>query len=219
MRKLALLSLVLLACGSALFGKTVVFWQQGFPTVASQPLSRDTLLKALDDREVVFAGLAELKDAATWKDADLFVLPYGSAVPADAWNSIKNYLRGGGNLLVLGGEAFRVPVTAANGKFIPGRPQDSYARELGFLHSYEVPVPSGSHFAWKYGYSFLHAPEIRARRFFATEGRLDGFGYMMDSEGEAVAAPVVVKDHTNIALPAEAMLGSRIVLLDFAPEP
>jgi len=219
MRKVVLLSLLLIACVSTLAAKTVVFWQDGFPTVSSQSLSRDTLRNALDDRQVVFAGLAELKNEATWKDADLFVLPYGSAVPAEAWNNIKNYLRGGGNLLVLGGEAFRVPVTAANGKFIPGRPQDSYARELGFLHSYEVPVPSGSHFAWKFGYSFLHAPEIRARHFFATEGGLDGFGYTMNAEGEAVAAPVVVKDHVDIALPADEMLGSRIVLLGFDPEP
>src|SRR5271166_1482749 len=76
MRKFALLSFLLLAWGSTLFGKTIVFWQEGFPTVASQPLSRDTLLKALDDGDVVFAGIAELKDAATWKDADLLVLPY-----------------------------------------------------------------------------------------------------------------------------------------------
>src|SRR5208337_2797222 len=73
-------------------------------------------------------------------------------------------------------------------------------------------------FSWRDGYSFLHAPVIRARRFFATEGRLEGFGYMVDAEGERVAAPVVVKDHTNVALPPEAMLGSRMVLLDFEPE-
>ena len=163
MRKLALLFLLVLACTSTLFAKTLVFWQDGFPTVASQPLSRDVLLKALDDRDVVFAGLAELKDTATWKDADLFVLPYGSAVPTDAWPAIRSYLRDGGNLLVLGGQALRVPVTLADGKFIQSRSQDTYARELGFRHSYPVPVPSGSHFAWRFGYSFLHAPVIRAR--------------------------------------------------------
>jgi len=219
MRKLALLFLLVLACTSTLFAKTLVFWQDGFPTVASQPLSRDVLLKALDDRDVVFAGLAELKDTATWKDADLFVLPYGSAVPTDAWPAIRSYLRDGGNLLVLGGQALRVPVTLADGKFIQSRSQDTYARELGFRHSYPVPVPSGSHFAWRFGYSFLHAPVIRARSFFTTEGRLEGLGYMMDPEGAAVAAPVVVQDHTNVALPPEEMLGSRVVLLDFDPEP
>jgi hypothetical protein len=218
MRKLALLCLFLLACDSSLLAKTVVFWQDGFPTVSSKALSRDTLVKAVGEGNVVFAGIAELKDAAIWKDADLLVLPYGSAVPADAWRSIKSYLRDGGNLLVLGGEALRVPVLVADGKFIQSRAQDTYARELGLRHSYEVPVPAGSHFAWRLGYSFLQALGIHARRFFATEGRLEGFGYMMSSEGTAVAAPVVVKDHTNIALPPEEMLGSRVVLLDFEPQ-
>jgi len=221
MRKFALLSVFLLFSGSALCAKTLIFWQNGFPTVSSQPLSRDVLIKTLDDPGAVFAGLAELKDAATWKDVDLFVLPYGSAVPTDAWAAIMNYLRDGGNLLVLGGQALRVPVTAtADGQsFVESRPQDTYARELGFYHTYQVPVPGGSHFAWKFGYSFLSALTIPARSFFAIEGRLEGLGYMMNSEGVAVAAPVVVKDHTNVALPPEAMLGARVVLLDFEPEP
>jgi hypothetical protein len=219
MRKFALLFLFLLARSSTLLAKTVVFWQEGFPTVSSQSLSPDTLLKALDDPNVVFAGIVELKDATTWKGTDLFVLPYGSAVPVDVWSNIKIYLRDGGNLMVLGGEALRVPVTLVDGRFIESRAQDTYPRELGLRHSYEVPVPSGSHFSWRSGYSFLQAPVIRAGRFFATEGRLEGFGYMMDSAGAAVAAPVVVKDHTNIAAPPEEMLGSRVVLLDFEPGP
>lgn len=219
MRKLALLSVLLLACNSALLAKTVVFWQDGFPTVSSQPLSREMLLKALDDHEVVFAGVTELKDATTWKDADLFVLPYGSAVPTDAWAAIKDYLREGGNLLVMGGQALRVPVAAtADGKFVQSRAQDTYSRELGFRHTYEVPVSAGSHFAWRFGYSFLPALAIRARHYFTIEGRLEGLGYMIDAEGTAVAAPVVAKDHTNVALPPEEMLGSRMVLLDFDPE-
>ncbi len=219
MRNLALLSFLLLFWSSAVPAKTVVFWQDGFPTVASQPVSREALVKALGDREIIFAGVAELKDAAAWKDVDLFVLPYGSAVPADSWASIKSYLRDGGNLLVLGGEAFRVPVTTVGGKFVQSPPQDTYARELGFEHCYEVPVSSGSHFAWREGYSFLQAPQIHARRFFTTEGHLEGFGYMMDAAGERVAAPVVVEDRESFSLPPQAMLGSRIVLLDFEPEP
>jgi hypothetical protein len=220
MCKLALLFVSLLVCGPVVSGKTLVFWQDGFPTVSSQPLSRDVLIKALDERGAAFAGLAELKDAATWKDVDLFVLPYGSAVPADAWASIMSYLRDGGDLLVLGGQALRVPVTVtADGKFTQGRPQDTYARELGFYHTYQVPVPSGSRFAWKFGYSFFPSLAIRARSFFTIEGRLEGLAYMVNPEGALVAAPVVVKDRTNVALPPEAMLGSRVVLLDFEPEP
>jgi hypothetical protein len=219
MRKFALLFVLLVFCNSGLFGKTLVFWQEGFPAVSSQPLARDELLKALNDPEVVFAGIAELKDAATWKEVDLFVLPYGSAVPTDAWAAIRSYLRDGGNLLVLGGQALRVPVTAtADGKFVQSRLQNTYSRELGFQNTYQVPVPSGSHFTWRFGYSFLPALAVRARSYFTIEGRLEGLGYMIDAEGAAVAAPVVVKDRTNVALPPEEMLGSRVVLLDFEPE-
>lgn len=219
MCKFALLFVSLLVCASVVSGKTLVFWQEGFPTVLSQPLSRDVLLKALDDPAASFGGIAELKDAATWKDVDLFVLPYGSAVPTDAWAAILGYLRDGGNLLVLGGQALRVPVTAdANGKFAQDRPQDTYMRELGLYHTYQVPVPSGSHFAWRLGYSFFPNLTIRARSFFTLEGRLEGLGFMVNAEGTLVAAPVVVKDRTNVALPPEAMLGSRAVLLDFEPE-
>ena len=219
MRKFALLFLLLFVYSPTAFPKTIVFWQEGFPTIASQPLSRDALLKAFGDPQVIFAGIAELKDAATWKDADLFVLPYGSAVPTEGWAAIRSYLRDGGNLLVLGGQALRVPVTAgADGKFVQSRPQDTYSRELGLEHTYQVPVPSGSHFAWRLGYSFLPALSIRAKSYFTIEGRLEGLGYMISSEGAAVAAPVVVKDRTNVALPPEEMLGSRMVLLDFEPE-
>lgn len=219
MRKLLMLFLVLSLYNAPLSAKTVVFWQDGFPTVSSQPLSRDTLRKALGERDVVFAGIAELKDAAAWKDVDLFVLPYGSAVPTEAWAAIESYLRDGGNLLVLGGQALRVPVTAENGKFAQAQEQDTYARELGLRHSYEVPVPPGSHFAWRFGYSFLPALAVRARRYFTVEGRLEGLGYMIDSQGTATAAPVIVQDHTNVALPPEEMLGARVVMLDFEPEP
>ena len=33
--------------------KTVVFWQEGFPTVASQPVTRDALVRALADADTV----------------------------------------------------------------------------------------------------------------------------------------------------------------------
>ncbi len=81
-----------------------------------------------------------------------------------------------------------------------------------------MPRLEGAKFAWKNGYSFLRAPEIRARRFFALEGRLNGLGYMVNSEGVEVASPVVVSDHTSLGSRANSMTGSRIAMLDFEPE-
>jgi hypothetical protein len=203
--------------GSPALGKVVIFWQEGFPTVASQPVSRATLAQTLGGTPV-FAGIDGLRNPATLAGADLLVLPYGSATPVDAWSNILGYLRAGGNVLVIGGQAFRVPVTAAGGKFTEGPPQDAFAREVNFRHTYEVPRKDGARFAWKLGYTFLRTPEIRARRLFTIQGGLSGLGYLVDSAGDEVAAPVVVSDHAR-SWQQDPMFGARIVLLDFEPEP
>src|SRR5208283_1432597 len=70
----------------------------------------------------------------------------------------------------------------------------------------------------KPGYAFLPTPAVRARRFFAIQGGLDGLGYMVNPDGVRFAAPVVVADH-NRAWQQDPMLGARIVMLDFEPEP
>src|ERR1039457_4023237 len=100
MRKLAVTLFLALAVSLPGFAKVVVFWQPGFPTVASQPVSRDALVKALDGMDPVFAGLDGLRDTATLNGADLLVLPYGSAFPAEAWSGIQAYVRAGGNVAV-----------------------------------------------------------------------------------------------------------------------
>jgi len=210
----ALLVLVSVLLPSPLRAKIVVFWQPGFPTVASQPMQRATLEQALDGMDPQFLDLKALNDSAALSDTDLLVLPYGSAVPTGAWKAIDSYLHAGGNLLVLGGQPLHVPVSEAGAEFVAASPQDTFARMLDFSHTYEVPVPAGAHFAWKLGYDFPQTPQVRARRFFAVEGRLNGLGYMLDSEGGRTAAPVIVADH---AFGAEH--GSRVVALDFDPEP
>src|ERR1039458_4304090 len=196
--------------------KVVVLWQPGFPTVASQPIDRASLDKALTGLEPVFEDEATLAAPETLSNADLLVLPYGSSVPVEAWKSIERYLDAGGNLLVIGGQPLRVPVNLANRQYVAASPQDTYSRALGFRHTYEVPVGKDAAFHWRQGYSWLPKLEVKAQRFFAVEGRLDGLGYMTDSAGQLVAAPVIVSDHLG---GDHRMLGSRIVALDFDPQP
>jgi len=206
--------LFMLLCSVA-YGKTVVLWQPGFPAIASETPDRATLGKALDGMDSVFADIATLNDSHTLADADLLVLPYGSAAPVDAWKSIQHYLDAGGNLLVLGGQPLRVPVSLRDGSYQPGRPQDSYSRILGLRHTYEVPVGTDSSFVWRNGYATGPMLQVKAKRFFAVEGRLNGLGYMKDPSGLRVAAPVIVSDHDS----GDSMLGSRFVALDFDPQP
>jgi hypothetical protein len=194
--------------------KVVVFWQPDFPTIASQPVERSALERALSEMDTVFADVDSLKQPVTLDHAELLILPYGSAVPVDAWKSINLYLHSGGNLLVLGGQPLRVPVLSTDGKFEATRPQDTYARALDFRHTYEVPVPADAQFAWKPGYALGAPPRLRAKRFFTMEGHLNGLGYMSDSTGLLAAAPVIVADYS-----LGPMMGSRVVALDFEPEP
>jgi hypothetical protein len=198
---------------ATLLAKTVVFWQPGFPTVASQPVDHSSLLQALNGTDAQFADVDTLNESTTLSGADLLVLPYGSAVPVDAWKAIEDYLHEGGDLLILGGQPLRVPVTRTNGGFVEAAPQDSYSRVIDFRHTYEVPVPSDAHFAWRNGYDLSQTPQIHAHKFFAVEGRLDGLGYMVDSTGMLVAAPLIVSDHSF-----GPMRGSRVVALDFDPD-
>ena len=202
-----------LLCSSPIFSQTAVFWQPGFPTIASQPVSRASITTSLDGMNPSFLDLAALKYSDALAKTNLLLLPYGSAIPVDAWKAINAYLERGGNLLILGGQALRVPVTQAGANFIQGRPQDTYLRALGMQHTYEVPVHEDARFEWKPGYAFGAIPQIKAEKFFTMEGHLNGLGYMIDTSGTLVAAPVIVFDRTNHG----TMPASRIVILDFQP--
>jgi Beta-galactosidase len=212
--RIALTFAVLALLPVSMFAKVVVFWQPGFPTVGSEPIDRQALTRALDGMDASFADLNALKTAGALDQADLLVLPYGSAVPVDAWSAVERYLHGGGSLLILGGQPLQVPVVQSGERFEPLRAQNSYAGEISFRNTYEVPVAAGAQFKWRDGYALGAAPRVRARTFFAAEGHLDGLGYMADKEGLLVAAPVIAADHTE-----GPMAGSRIVAIDFDPEP
>ncbi len=193
---------------TSLHAKVVVFAEPAFPTVDSQPVSQATLTMALGS-DAVFVGIDALNQPNTLQGADLLVLPYGSAVPVAAWSAIETYLHGGGNLLILGGQPLHVPVAGHAAEFHQEFPQDTFARTLDFRHTYAIPGVDGGMFFWRDGYDFLPKVSIRAQRFFAVEGHLNGLGYVKDASGDTVAAPVIDSDHS----------GGRIVALDFDPQP
>ena len=116
----SLFSAVVLILGSAVStpANTVVFWQEGFRTIASQPVPHDILSNALIGTNLRFTGIDGFRDLATLARADLVLFPYGSAVPVDVWSAIHGYLRRGGNPLILGGKPLRVPGRFADGKFM-----------------------------------------------------------------------------------------------------
>lgn len=212
MRSFCLAVLLAVFLVPALHAKTVVFSEAGFPTTGSQPVPRAALTAALGP-EATFTGVSGLKGGAL-KGADLLVLPYGSSVPVAAWPEIAAYLRGGGNLLVIGGQPLEVPVAGEAGEFRAEQAQATYSRAVGFENTYVVPaIASGARFAWRRGYGFLPKTAVRAEKFYAVEGGLNGLGYMVDEGGNRAAAPVIVADRMR-----GPMRGARIVALDFDPQ-
>lgn len=199
------------------YGKVVVFWQDGFPTLESQPLTQTTLEKALEGWQPVFANLEELSRQETLRDAELLVLPYGSAVPAEGWAAIRRHLEAGSSLLVLGGRALSIPVHRTSGGFVAGRESEAYARTIGIEHTYEAPLTPNLKFAWK-DLTFTGG-EVRARRVFVLEGDNHGLAYLLNAAGERVATPVVAAEFLQLEGEAAALRGARVVALDFDPEP
>ncbi len=206
MRPIAVLVLAA-AVAPILSGRTIVFWQDGFPQAESTAVTRETIEAALAPDKTVFSGAAALARSETLEGADLLVMPYGSAFPVEAWEAVSAYLRRGGNLLVVGGRPLRVPVTAEGQTFRAGGAVDEYERAVGIVHSYVAPAADGT-FSWRDGFQFWPTPAVRARRVFVLEGRLNGLGYLEDGQGEKRGAPVVTMDRW----------GGRWVLLDFEPD-
>jgi hypothetical protein len=112
-----------------------VFRAPGFPTVDAPEIPAAVLDEALAGLPFAIvdspAGLAERLQR---RDADVLVLPYGSAFPLEAWPAIRRYLKAGGGLVVLGGAPFEQPVRQAAGDppsgFVLGSRQPSFARDL-----------------------------------------------------------------------------------------
>jgi hypothetical protein len=82
--------------------KVVVFSEPGFPSADSAAPTQPQLQAAFAG--ATFASTSQLPAALA--DADLLVMPYGSAWPEAQWQPILEYLDRGGNLLVLGGKPF-----------------------------------------------------------------------------------------------------------------
>jgi len=217
MRTIAKIILALCISISAAYGKVVVFWQDGFPTLESQPVPQETLRNALDGLQPEFTSLDELIKPATLHGAELLVLPYGSAVPTDAWAAVQEYLQAGGNLLVLGGRPLTIPVRKERGGFVADRATTAYSRSIGVEHTYEAPLGTGLKFVWRD--ATFSGGDVAAKRVFVIEWVSRGLGYLQNASGERVAAPVVATDFSRSEGEGRGPAGTRVVVLGFEPEP
>lgn len=211
-----------LAIATSLSAKVIVFWQDKFPTVESEAPPRQVLEQALAAMQPVFAGVDDLGKPETLQGADLLVLPYGSAFPAEAWARIQQFIRAGGHVLNLGGRPFFAPVRRDQGAFVAGPLQNTYARSIGIRHSYQAPRTDFSSFSWGEDHGFLAKTEVRARRAFVLIGGGRGLGYLLDGKGERVAAAAITRESASAGRGGRggrSAPGARQVYASFDPEP
>jgi hypothetical protein len=190
----------------------VVFYDAGFPSADSPTVSSETLHAAFSNAE--FADAQQLASALGKSEANLLVMPYGSAYPEAAWPAILGYLDRGGNLLVLGGKPFtragystglgwqlRAPSVAASLElFIHDYQETPGSESLTFGPNHEVQ-PEVSSFHWKRAFSpVLRLSVVEKYHDGGTTGDEDfdlttlAWG---SKDGHKLGAPIFEIDHNQ----------------------
>ena len=121
--------------------RAAVFQAPGFPAADAPAIDDATLAAALSGLPIDTidspAGLASRLKRA---DHDVLVLPYGSAFALEAWAAIRDFVKEGGGLVVLGGAPFHQPVRQEKGAYVLGHRQPTWAHELLIGPSDELEV-------------------------------------------------------------------------------
>ena len=198
------------------FAGTVVFVEKNFPSAENGAISRAALERAFSAFNPRFLGLDDLQKENALAEGDLLVVPYGSAFPADAWETVRRQLDHG-DLLILGGRPFFVPVFRDSGRWRVEPPSNRYARTAGIEHSYAVPQQGPWTFQWDEDAPFFQGGGISPRKVFVNAGhggRYRGLGFLVDTRGNRLAAPLVAED-----LVGRGLVPRRRVYLSFDAEP
>ena len=210
-RSLFLLLICLLAANAAQAAEhVVVFFEPGFSAADSAPVSEAQLRAGFSGAS--FAGAAQL--SAALADADLLVMPYGSAYPEAQWKPILEYLDRGGNLLSLGGKPFtRAAYRDAAGWHLRA-PSVAASLEL-LIHDYqETPGSNGlkfdanpdvfpalPEFSWKHAFSpVLRLSVVQKYHRDGSTGDEDADLTTLawgTRDGHKLAAPVFQIDHNQ----------------------
>ncbi len=188
----------------------VVFSEPGFPAADSAAPTTAQLAALFPGAQLT--GADHLPDAIAAPSTRLLILPYGSAFPEVAWPAIKQFLDGGGNLLVLGGlpftrAAYRDPsgwhLRDYSVRFIRPLMIDQYQPTPGsdglqFQPNPELPLQLPA-FAWKRAFSpviRLSAVDLYRRGGAAgsIDARLDTLAWGV-KDGRKLSAPALQIDH------------------------
>jgi cellulase (glycosyl hydrolase family 5) len=118
--------------------RVAIFDEPSFPIIDGLDVVGLNWRETLKPLEVNFLSAAELLTRLNQERIDLFINPYGSAFPQQAWRAIEAYLRAGGNWLNLGGVPFSAPVARTSEGWRAGARLTNYHKKLGITQSFSV---------------------------------------------------------------------------------
>ena len=198
--------------GAQDFSKTVIWSETGVPAADTVPASADFLRRSFPKARL--ASAEQLSEQLHDSQTELLVLPQGSVFPESAWPAIHEYLRRGGNLLVLGGRPFsRAAYRDAQGwhlrdysvRFMKALLIDEYQETPGsegeeFALNPDIPIEL-PRFGWERAFSptmRLSANNIGVRGGSAgyLDVRMDPLAWGK-LDGRKSSAPVLEMDHLS----------------------
>ena len=191
--------IVILITMNSSYSETIVFYEKNFPSAENSVISRTSLEKALSPMKPRFIGLEELQKRTVSAKNDLLVLPFGSAFPADAWEALQKYIETG-NLLVLGGRPFFVPIYRDSTGWRAEKMQNTYARYLGIEHSYAIPDHGTLNLQCDDDVPSFRVASFTPIRVFALDGhggRVRGLAFFVDARGNRISSPITAEDYVG----------------------
>jgi hypothetical protein len=212
------------------FSKVVIWSEANLPAADSAAPPKEYLARTLPKARLT--PLDQLSAQLESPETQLLILPQGSVLPESGWSAIYNYLRRGGNLLVLGGRPFtRAAYHDANGWHLRDY-SVRFARPLLIDQYQETPGSNGEmfvsnpdiateipRFAWGRGFSpvmRLSTSDLYRRGGSAgfLDARLEALAWG-ESGGRRMSAPVLQIDHISSGFD-----GGRWILLaaELAPD-
>ncbi len=202
--------------GATARARIAVFLDPKFPQAGDVPLDREALQSALGAFATTFLDAQGLIQNLKPENYDLFINPYGSAFPKEAFGVIYDYLDKGGNWLNIGGTPLSLPVTTTGDTWRPESYQIAYHKKLGITQSFALDRTDHLTFVTAPGFEDMKqildglvADEVHelycrftVSRDFPSEdgsaGPMDALLYPvilgLNEKKDAVAAPVVVID-------------------------
>lgn len=196
--------------------RIAVFAESDFPAADAPATDPNLVREALAGCEVAVLDSAGLTERLNADRFDALVLPFGAAFPVQAWPAIQRYLEQGGNWVNLGGVPFAVPVERTTSGWRVQSRRTAYHKFLGITQAFPVETKDltfetadgapeeadGLAGGYRPGTVFEFLIRLAEKKRHPDEdgsdgpptGRVTPFVHAKDSDGLALAAPVIVID-------------------------